>query len=231
MIAITRARLALAIGLVAVVGGASTAPWWGRRVLRDMRYFRVRTVAVEGTHYVSPRTVVARLRVDTTASVWDDLDVFRARVAGLAGIRSVVVGRSLPGTLVVRVTEAVPVALAPMPGGLQAVDTSGHVLPLDPARADVDLPVVARPDPQVLRLLAGVRAVAPALFARISAVRRDGAEDLIVTFPDGVVRARVDATPERLADTGPVRADLARRGLAYAELDLRYRDQVVARLK
>jgi len=143
----------------------------------------------------------------------------------------VVVGRSLPGTLVVRVTEAVPVALAPMPGGLQAVDTSGHVLPLDPARADVDLPVVARPDPQVLRLLAGVRAVAPALFARISAVRRDGAEDLIVTFPDGVVRARANATPERLADAGPVRADLARRGLVYAELDLRYRDQVVARLR
>jgi hypothetical protein len=46
-----------------------------------------------------------------------------------------------------------------------------------------------------------------------------------------VVRARADATPERLADVGPVRADLARRRLVYAELDLRYRDQVVARLK
>ncbi|HWZ61064.1 MAG TPA: FtsQ-type POTRA domain-containing protein, partial [Gemmatimonadaceae bacterium] len=194
-------------------------------------YFRVRAVDVVGTHYVAPRAVVARLHVDTTASVWDDLGVLQRRVVGLEGVQSVRVERSLPGTLVVRVTESVPVALAPTPGGLLAVDAGGHLLPLDPARADVDLPVVARPDPQVLRLLAGVRAVAPALYALISAVRRDGAEDLVVTFPDGVVRARADATPERLADIGPVRADLARRRLAYAELDLRYRDQVVARLK
>jgi cell division protein FtsQ len=216
-----------AVGLVA----ALSVPWWGRRVLRDLAYFRVRAVAVTGTHYLSPRTIVARLHVDTTASVWDDARQMRARVAALPGVQSVEIGRSLPGTLVVRVTEAVPVALAPTPGGLEAVDAAGHLLPLDPTRADVDLPVVARPDPELLRLLAGVRAVAPALYARISAVRRDGAEDLVVTFPDGVVRARADATPERLADAGPVRADLARRGLAYTELDLRFRGQVVARLK
>jgi cell division protein FtsQ len=220
-------RAVAAVALVAAV----TLPWWGRRVAREMAYFRVRAVAVSGTHYLSPRAVVARLHVDTTASVWDDTRPAAKRVASMPGVQSVEIGRSLPGTLVVRVTEAVPVALAPTTGGLEAVDVAGHVLPLDPTRADVDLPVVARPDPQLLRLLAGVRAVAPALYARISAVRRDGAEDLIVTFPDGLVRAHADATPERLADAGPVRADLARRGLAYAELDLRYRDQVVARLK
>jgi cell division protein FtsQ len=213
------------------VAAALSVPWWGRRALSEMAYFRVRAVAVEGTHYLSPRTIVARLRVDTTASVWDDPRAMRSRVATLPGVQSLQIGRSLPGTLVVRIVEASPVALAPTPGGLAAVDAAGHVLPLDPTRADVDLPVVARPDPELLRLLAGVRALAPALYARISAVRRDGAEDLVVTFPDGVVRARADATPERLADAGPVRADLARRGQAYTELDLRFRGQVVARLK
>jgi cell division protein FtsQ len=225
--ALTPARVVGAIGLAI----AASAPWWGRRVMREMAYFRVRSVSVVGTHYVSPRAIVARLRVDTTASVWDDLGVLKARVAGLPGVQSVEVSRSLPGTLVVRVTEAAPVALAPTPGGLEAVDVAGHALPLDPARTDVDLPVVARPDPQLLQLLAGVRVVAPALYARISAVRRDGAGDLVVTLPDGLVRARADATPSRLADAGPVRADLARRGLKYTELDLRFRDQVVARLK
>jgi cell division septal protein FtsQ len=218
--------------LGAVVGAAGavmvlSAPWWGHR----LAYFRVRSVSVVGTHYVSPRAVVARMRVDTNTSVWDDLGVLKARAGGLGGVQSVDVTRSLPGTLVVRVTEAAPVALVPTPGGLGAVDIAGRPLPLDPMRADVDLPVVARPDPQVLRLLAGVRAVAPALYARISAVRRDGAEDVVVTLPDGVVRARADATPARLADAGPVRADLARRGLKYTELDLRYRNEVVARLK
>jgi cell division septal protein FtsQ len=227
MIAFTPGRLMAALAAVA----ALSAPWWGHRVLRQMAYFRVRTVSVVGTHYIAPRAVVARLHVDTTTSVWDDLGVLKARVSGLAGVQSVDVTRSLPGTLVVRITEAPPVALAPTPGGLEAVDVAGRLLPLDPTRTDVDLPVVARPDPQLLRLLAGVRTVAPALYARISAVRRDGAEDLVVTFPDGVVRARADATPWRLADAGPVRADLARRGLKYSELDLRYRNQVVARLR
>jgi cell division septal protein FtsQ len=220
-------RVVAAIGAVCLL----SVPLWGQRVLRELAYFRVRNVSVVGTHYLAPRAVVARLHVDTTASVWDNLRVYQTRVAEMAGVQSVAVTRSLPGTLVVRVIEAPPVALAPTPGGLQAVDVAGRVLPLDPTRADVDLPVVARPDPALLKLLAGVQRVAPALYARISAVRRDGAEDVVVTFPDGVVRARVDATPERLADAGPVRADLARRGLTYTELDLRYRDQVVARLK
>ena len=227
MIGITPARVVGALGAVFVL----SMPWWGQRALRNMTYFRVRNVSVVGTHYLAPRAVVARLHIDTTASVWNNLGVYQTRVAGMPGVQSVVVTRSLPGTLVVRVIEAAPVALAPTPGGLEAVDVAGRVLPLDPTRADADLPVVARPDPVLLKLLAGVQRVAPALYARISAVRRDGAEDVVVTFPDGVVRARVDATPERLADAGPVRADLARRGMTYTELDLRYRGQVVARLK
>jgi cell division septal protein FtsQ len=231
VIALTPGRVVGAV--VGAVGAviALSAPWWAPRVLRDMAYFRVRSVSVVGTHYLSPRAVVARMRVDTNTSVWDNLGVLQARAAGLPGVQSAEVRRALPGTLVVRVTEAAPVAFVPTPAGLGAVDIAGRPLPLDPMRADVDLPVVARPDAQVLRLLAGVRAVAPALYARISAVRRDGAGDVVVTFPDGVVRARADATPARLADAGPVRADLARRGLKYTELDLRYRNQVVARLK
>jgi len=37
-------------------------------------------------------------------------------------------------------------------------------------------------------------------------------------------------TVERLAEIEPVQDDLARRQLRVAELDLRYRDQVIARL-
>ena len=45
-----------------------------------------------------------------------------------------------------------------------------------------------------------------------------------------LVRAGVDVAPGRFADLGPVEDDLARRGVRAAELDLRFRDQVVARL-
>jgi hypothetical protein len=45
------------------------------------------------------------------------------------------------------------------------------------------------------------------------------------------VRAMLDVTPDRLAEIFPVEADLAKRQARVAELDLRFRDQVIARLQ
>jgi hypothetical protein len=45
------------------------------------------------------------------------------------------------------------------------------------------------------------------------------------------VRARVGVSAARLTDIFPVEFDLRRRGARVAELDLRYRDQVIARLQ
>ena len=44
------------------------------------------------------------------------------------------------------------------------------------------------------------------------------------------VLAAADVTADRLADIVPVEQDLARRNLRATELDLRFRDQVIARL-
>jgi len=41
----------------------------------------------------------------------------------------------------------------------------------------------------------------------------------------------VGLSVERLADIFPVETDLARRQVSVSELDLRYRDQVIARLQ
>jgi hypothetical protein len=45
------------------------------------------------------------------------------------------------------------------------------------------------------------------------------------------VRAMQDVSVERLAEIAPVEEDLARRQLRVAEIDLRFRDQVIARLQ
>jgi len=45
------------------------------------------------------------------------------------------------------------------------------------------------------------------------------------------VRVPVGLSVERLADIFPVESDLARRQASVSELDLRYRDQVIARLQ
>jgi len=218
---------AAALAVLAIAG----APWWGRAVLSQLAFFRVRNVEIDGVHYLDPADVLRRLQVDTAASIWMELAPLEQRVAAHPQVGAVDIRRKLPGTLVVRVTENLPVALVPGRGGLRAYDGAGHALPIDPSRASVDLPIVAAPDTGVLRLLAEVRRAEPELFARVSEVRRAGKQELVIVLDRWPVRAMADVTPQRLAEIYPVESDLARRRARVAELDLRYRDQVIARLQ
>jgi cell division protein FtsQ len=221
-------RLAVAAGLIAVGG---SAPWWGTRTLSTLAFFRVRAVEVEGAHYVSPQAVVDRLAVDTLTSVWSDLGPLTRRVRGMPGVREVTVARSLPSTLVVRVAERTPVAFVPTATGLHAYDGVGASLPIDPTREDLDLPVVERSDVETLRLLANLREIVPTFYAEISQVRRGQAGDLIFELPGLRVLASYGTDAQRFAMVPLVAADLARRKVHPQELDLRFRDQVVARLQ
>lgn len=218
------------VGQILAVFALITSPWWGRSILRGMDFFRVRRVVIEGARYAAPDEIVSRLRVDTTASIWDDVAPLVARVKEHPQVREVRIGRRLPGTLVVRVTENPPVALVNSARGLVVTDASGESLPVDPTRVDVDLPVLAARDTLLLRLLGDLRAHSPALFARVSEARRGARGDIILVFPEHRILALADVTAERLADVIPVELDLARRALTVVELDLRFRDQVVARL-
>ena len=219
----------VAWGVLAVV--VAVSPWWARAIAARMDYFRVRRVEIQGLRYASPDVVRLRLRPDTTMSVWDDLDAYARRVEGHAQIHSVRVGRRLPGTLVVRVEENLPVALVQGETELVAYDAEGRRLPVDPARTPVDVPVLLERDPALLRLLGALHDSAPAIFSRISDVRLAGRDELVFHFASLPVRTLRDVTATRLADVFPVEADLARRQARVAELDLRYRDQVIARLQ
>ncbi|MBL8997460.1 MAG: FtsQ-type POTRA domain-containing protein [Gemmatimonadales bacterium] len=217
-------------GLLLAALALLASPWWGRALLQSMDFFRVRRVEIEGARYAAPDEIVSRLRVDTTASVWDDMSPLEARVREHPQVREVRIGRRLPGTLVVRVTENPPVALVSTARGLVVTDAAGDSLPVDPTRIDVDLPVLASRDTLLLRLLGELRAQEPALFARVSEVRRTPRGEVVLVFPEHRVLARADVTARRLGDVRPVELDLARRVLRAAELDLRFRDQVIARL-
>ncbi|HET7564976.1 MAG TPA: FtsQ-type POTRA domain-containing protein, partial [Gemmatimonadaceae bacterium] len=173
----------------------------------------------------------ARLEVDTTMSVWDDVRPLERRIATLPQVSAVTIDRKLPGTLVIHVTEDLPVAFVPSRSGLQAVDSAGRVLPIDASRVDVDLPVIAARDTALLRLLTEVRGSLPSVYDRLSDARRVEGGELVLTLPEAVVRAEAGVTVSRLADIIPVERDLARRGAHVAELDLRFRDQVIARLQ
>jgi cell division protein FtsQ len=222
-------RLTLAgIGVLVLLA----SPLWGPPVLRRLEFFRVRRVEILGTRYTAPSELLDRLRVDTTRSVWDPLEPLAARLRSHAQIESVTVTRRLPGTLVVHVTERHPVALVEAPGGLRAVDERGRRLPLDPSRTPVDAPVVtaAPRDTLVYHLLGEMQREAPAVYARLSSIRAAGADEIVLQIADLSVRAMTNVTLARLGDIDPVQRDLRRRQLRAAEVDLRYRDQVIARL-
>jgi cell division protein FtsQ len=230
-LALRLSRWRLAGGAVLVVA-VLAAPFWGPRLLAMLAFFRVRKVEVRGLRYTPPGEVLDRLRVDTTHSVWEPLEPLGARVAAHPQIERAVVTRKLPGTLVVDVTERRPVALVSVGAALRAVDERGVVLPLDPSRTPVDAPIVttAPRETSVYHLLGAMQRDAPKLYARVSAVRSVGGGELVVQLAGLPVRTMTSVTLARLGDIEPVERDLARRQLRAAELDLRYKDQVIARL-
>jgi cell division septal protein FtsQ len=215
------------MGAILVLG----SPFWGPLLLRRLDFFHVRRVEITGARYVAPRDILSRLHVDTTASVWDPTGPLAVRVARHPEIQRAVVRRKLPGTLVIEIVERVPIAMVPTSGGFRVYDERGIALPIDPARVPVDVPVLMARDTTVLRLLGTMRVGRPDLYARVSAVRRTSDNELLLQLKTEPVRVMQDVTLDRLADIEPVEADLSRKQLRVAEIDLRYRDQVIARVQ
>jgi hypothetical protein len=244
-------------------------PWLARRGASKLAFFHVSRVVVDGTRYLSPDTVVARLGLDTLRSVWDDPAPLENRVRALPQVADVSISRKLPGTLVVKVRENPPVALVPGARGLEVVDSAGRSLPIDPSREALDLPVANQRDLALIRMLGEVRSRHSVLYRRISEVSRDASGDVLILLASNApmtdaapssppptktadslvidadtttstativpqmlrVRAKLGVSATRLTDIFPVEFDLRRRGARVAELDLRYRDQVIARLQ
>lgn len=225
-----RRRLRI-LSRLTVLGVLLASPWWGRALLQRMDFFRVRRVELEGVRYAAPDEIVSRLRVDTTASVWDDVSPLETRVLEHPQVRTVRISRKLPGTLVVVVTEKPPVALVSTPRGLIVTDAKGDSMPVDPTSMDVDLPVLASRDTMLLRLLGETQVAEPALFARVSEVRRAERGGVVFVLTDFRILADSTVTTQRLADVIPVELDATRRNWRPREFDVRFRDQVIVRLQ
>lgn len=214
-----------------------------RTVLAGVDWFRVRSVRVEGVRYLGTEEVERLASVPSEANLWDDTEPVADRVRAHPLVRSVVVRRRLPGTLVVRVEEREPVGLVPTPT-LQPVDRDGHMLPIDPTEESLDLPVIrpardlrGTPDPAAIaaaaRETARLAEVDPTFWSGISVVTEDGAHDVVVEWGEPAVRLRFRAplAQVRLKEALAVLADDANRngGRLPAIVDLRFADQVVVR--
>jgi cell division protein FtsQ len=215
-------------GKVLGVAGLCAVVWLGAPpLLRGLEFFRVRRVQITGLQYLEPSKVIAALRLSPKASVFDDPAPLARRVLALPGITSAEVGRNVPGTLLIEVNEAVPVALALRGNALTMVDAGGRVLPFDPVASAPDLPLAAA-DGVVARALDLVRGSDLDLFGRIDAAWRVGPD--VVLEVDGrrlLFGARVSA--EDIRAVMAVAQALARQGRTYQELDGRFAGQVIVR--
>lgn len=228
------------LGLVALAGALASSPWWVRAGVRRLEYFHVRRIEIRGVRYLEPDDIVRRLGVDTLRSIVDPVGGLEERLRRHPQIATARITRRLPGTLVVTIRENLPVALVPRGDGLAAYDSAGRVLPVDPSRSLLDLPVLTAPDGGALALLGALRSRSPRIYARISSAAPDTGSGGVVFVLTPATRVRVSVARDsgavgvaalRFDDIFPVESDLARRTERAAELDLRFRDQVVARLQ
>jgi cell division protein FtsQ len=223
-----RVKLSL-IGIAALL--LVSVPLWAPLLLRRLDFFRLRRLEIVGTRYIPTSDIIARASVDTMRSVWDPTSTIGDRVKAHPGVQRVDVTRKLPGTIVITVTEYQPIALVSGPQGFRVFDERGVALPIDPSRIDVDAPVLTSPDTTLLRLLGAMRRSLAPLYARVSEVRRVGAHDLIIQLDDTPVRTTSAVSLDDLNQIEAVEADLKRRSVHAVELDLRFKDQIIARLQ
>jgi len=230
---LARLLLALAVFLLCLVGWGG---WRGMHALLGSELFTLRFIEVTGCRVLPVDMVRERLepllgRPLHTVSP----DSLESELADLPRVRGVRVSRRLPGTLRCRIEEAEPVALF-YDDAFRELDAAGEVLPRF-GDSPPDLPII-RPSEklhtdslQVLALaaLAALRGEGFDLASEVSEIsaeapgivyyRSESSTRVILGWEDFALRASCYRD---------VYAELAARDFPR-ELDLRYRDQVIAR--
>jgi cell division protein FtsQ len=118
-----------------------------------------------------------------------DVAAVHRRVAALPPVRQVEVGRDLPGTVVIRVTERTPVAVVEQPGGQWLIDASGVVYaPAAERPAGLTLLKIPAPgagDPTTRAALTVLRALPAGLLQVLAALTADAPARVRLELTDG----------------------------------------------
>lgn len=237
-------RKVFLLAIVTVATAASSLAW-GPALLRRLPWSQVRRVEVVGTLYVAPDAVLETARVRPDQSVFDDFREAEARVARNPLIGAARISPRGLHTVRIQVQELVPVALVGVPE-LRPVMGDGTILPIDPTRARVDLPILVAPVRvrdgrriegealRVLRSFARVHEHDPELAAVVSEVRRAPGRGIALDLLESQVATEVWLPPDPdatvLRRVRATLADLSRRRWSARRLEARYAGQVVVQL-
>jgi hypothetical protein len=233
----------LMVGLAAAMAAVvSRIP----EALAEVEAFRVTEVRLKGARFLLEEEAEALLALPPNASVWDDTSEWEMRLGTHPLVKKAKIHRRFPGTLLLDIVEAEPVALFPNPT-LVPVDESGRILPIDPSLHRLDLPLIAsagkdgpgsltQAERGLLALeLSRIAEGDPGLGDQVSDLTMDSAGDLRVQFlnPEVVFRFRPGLASRRMQDGLRVLEDATDRFVEdrVVNLDLRYEGQVVVSLE
>jgi cell division protein FtsQ len=237
-----RARLRGLLLATAAIGVVAAGVVGVPRLLREMRYFEVRSVEISGTHLLAPHEVLRAAALREGQTVWDDPSGWERALESHPAIESARVGRRFPRTLRIRVEEKRAVAYVEE-RSLTPVTGAGERLPVDPTRVPVNLPIARGPKGAaevpvgVLSEAERLAALDPGLLAEVSEIHAGDAQGrtLLLRHRKAEVLLPAGAPAARLAELRGVLADLDRRAApgdveGVARVDLRFAEQVVVRL-
>ncbi len=220
-----RRPLRLGLAAMAVVAVIVAAPFGLSRV----GFFRIRQVELIGVRYLSPRQMLARSGLASDQNLFTSFRDVQLRLSRLPGVVNVKLKRRLPGTLRILVEERVPVAFVPTESGLQPLDASARPLPYDPAKIDLDLPVVPSADSLVIGVLATVRTADFSLYREVDAARLGSEGEVILELGSEEVMLRGIPTSSEIRAIDMVRRHLSATGRQFDQIDARFSGRVVVR--
>ncbi|MBN1826033.1 MAG: FtsQ-type POTRA domain-containing protein [Candidatus Eisenbacteria bacterium] len=229
-------RRVAAVGLLVVVAGVSYGFERGRVWLVAEGRFPITEIRVEGNDLLWEGEVLETARVERGTNLFRlDAGEVERRLEEWPWIRSARVRRRPPGTVRIRVEEARPWLLALEGGEARFVDRSGVEFPTLGKEERIDLPLLTGPAArrgEVVPLLAAAFPPDEDWVSRCAAeVRIDSSG--AVAFREMRFGARVrfgaDRFARKAARLESVLREWERCGRGFGELDLRFRDQAIAR--
>jgi cell division septal protein FtsQ len=212
------AVVTLAIGAVAV----------GLRLaIPRLQFFRIGAVEVVGLRYLTATEVVSQLGIAEDAHILTALGPIGARASLVPGLRAVRVSRRWPAIIRLDVEEAPPVAMVIVDGEARLMDDRAQLLPYPPGRIEQSLPLASQ-DSATAALLGRLRRADPVWYSQFDQATGDH-EDLSLLAAGYSVRLRSDADDGLLRRLAAIREWLNRSGIAWSDIDLRFRGRVFVR--
>ena len=131
------------VGLAMVVGIGSGVVWGARRYVRTSPRFAVSEIMTSGGKRRGPEDIASIAGIAKGQNVFSiDLDRARNRLAADPWIESAEVGRQLPGTISIRVTEREAAGIVAMAEGTYLVTRDGAIIKRVEAGDPLDFHVV-----------------------------------------------------------------------------------------